>query len=76
MRIRIIEDNRDAADGLRRLLELEGHEVGVTDTGPDGVELAQTWSPDVVLSDPDRPGREGFAVARQLRRPPATPGAR
>jgi CheY-like chemotaxis protein len=76
MRIVIIEDNRDAADSLRRLLELEGHEVRAAHTGPDGVELAQQWAPDVVLSDLGLPGMDGFAVARRLRQHPATAKAR
>jgi CheY-like chemotaxis protein len=76
MRIRSFGDNRDAADGLRHLLELEGHEVEVTDTGPDGVERAQAWTPDAVLSDLVLPGMDGFAVARRLRQPPATAKAR
>ena len=36
-RVLIVEDNRDAADSLRMLLELLGHETRVAYNGPDGV---------------------------------------
>ncbi|HVS37000.1 MAG TPA: PAS domain S-box protein [Gemmataceae bacterium] len=75
-RILVVEDNRDAADSLRMLLELMGHEVQVAYTGPDGVRLAQTWQPAVVVSDIGLPGLDGFGVARALRSNPSTAQAR
>ena len=71
-RILIIEDNRDAADSLELLLRVLGHEVRVAYTGPDGVELAGNWLPEVVLSDIGLPGLDGYGVARALRLNPAT----
>ena len=75
-RILVVEDNRDAADTLRMLLELLGHEVRVAYTGPDGVRMAEEWRPAVVLSDIGLPGLDGFGVARALRGNPATAQAR
>jgi two-component system CheB/CheR fusion protein len=72
LRIVVIEDNQDAADSLRMLLELLGHEVRVAYTGPEGVQLAREWAPTVVLSDIGLPGLDGFGVARALRRNKAT----
>jgi CheY-like chemotaxis protein len=74
--ILIIEDNRDQADMLRFLLELYGHQVQVATTGRAGVHAAQGWLPDVVLCDIGLPGLDGWAVARALRRDPATATAR
>jgi signal transduction histidine kinase/ActR/RegA family two-component response regulator len=71
-RVLIIEDNRDAAESLRLLLALSGHEVAVAHTGPAGVELARRFRPDVVLCDLALPGLSGLEVARALRRDPAT----
>ena len=71
-RIVIIEDNKDAADSLRMLLEFLGHEVRVAYTGLDGVKLAEEWEPAVVLSDIGLPGLDGWGVARELRQHPAT----
>jgi CheY-like chemotaxis protein/two-component sensor histidine kinase len=75
-RILIIEDNRDTADSLQRLLELIGHEVRVAYTGTDGVALALDWRPEVILCDIGLPGMNGYEVARALRRDPALSKAR
>jgi PAS domain S-box-containing protein len=75
-RVLVVEDNRDSADTLRMLLELQGHEVRVAYTGPEGVRLAREWRPTVVLSDIGLPGLDGFGVARALRADAATSGAR
>jgi CheY-like chemotaxis protein len=71
-RILVVEDNRDAADSLRLLLELYGYEATVAYTGPDGVKAAERWRPDVVLCDLGLPGLDGYGVARKLRGNPAT----
>jgi two-component system CheB/CheR fusion protein len=41
LRILIVEDNKDAANSLRTLLELQGHEVRLAYTGPAGVAAAR-----------------------------------
>ena len=71
-RILIVEDERDAADSLRMLLELVGYEVDVAYDGAEGVRKALRWRPDVVLCDIGLPGLSGYGVAEQLRRDPAT----
>lgn len=68
----VIEDNRDAAESLRVLLELLGYNVQVAYTGLEGVRLATAWRPDAVISDIGLPGLNGYGVAEALRRHPAT----
>jgi PAS domain S-box-containing protein len=75
-RVLVIEDHRDAAESLRLLLEIMGHEVAVTYTGTDGVREALRWQPEVVLSDIGLPGLNGLEVAAELRRHGATRTAR
>jgi CheY-like chemotaxis protein len=75
-RVLVIEDNRDSADSLRLLLECYGYEVAVAYCGHDGVRAAERCRPDVVLCDIGLPGLDGYAVARKLRRNPATAAAR
>lgn len=72
LRILVVEDNQDAANSLRLLLELVGHEVRVAYSGPDGVAAARQWRPDVVLCDIGLPGLDGYGVARELRLNPTT----
>jgi PAS domain S-box-containing protein len=75
-RVLIVEDNRDAAESLRILLDLLGYEVRVAHTGPDGVSAARAWRPEVVLCDIGLPGLDGYGVAGALRRDPATSSVR
>jgi CheY-like chemotaxis protein len=72
LRILVVEDNRDAADSLRLMLELYGYDVKVAYSGPDGVQAAKQCQPDVVLCDIGLPGLDGYGVARMLRDNPAT----
>jgi signal transduction histidine kinase len=76
LKVLVIEDNRDAAESLRLLLELHGHQVALAESGGEGVEAARRARPDVVLCDLGLPGMDGFAVARALRSDPRTAGAR
>jgi len=66
-RVLVIEDNLDAADSLRMLLELHGHAVEVAHDGPAGIELARVFRPDIVLSDLGLPGISGYDVARAFK---------
>jgi two-component system CheB/CheR fusion protein len=66
-RVLIIEDNLDAAESLREALELSAHEVAVANNGPDGIEKARSFRPDVVLCDIGLPGMDGYEVARAIR---------
>jgi len=55
-RILVIEDNVDAAESLRVLLELGRHTVAVAFSGPEGIERAREFAPEVVLCDIGLPG--------------------
>ncbi len=70
-RVLVIEDNPDAAESLKTVLELRGHIVAVAHTGPEGIEKARTMQPHVVLCDIGLPGMDGFEVGRALRADPA-----
>jgi CheY-like chemotaxis protein len=72
LRVLIIEDNTDAAETLRDLLELFGHDVQVAYSGPAGLEQARRHPADVVLCDLGLPGMDGYAVAAALRQDPTT----
>jgi two-component system CheB/CheR fusion protein len=70
-RVLVIDDNVDAADSLREVLALGGHEVAVAYSGPEGIERARELRPEVVLCDIGLPGMDGYGVARALRSDPA-----
>lgn len=74
-RVLVIEDNVDAANSLREVLELDGHEVAVAYNGPDGLAKARELKPEVVLCDIGLPGMDGFEVAQAFRGDEALKGA-
>ena len=65
--ILLIEDNVDACDTLRSLLELAGHEVAVAYDGQAGLAAAQARHYDVVICDIGLPGIDGLEVLVRLR---------
>jgi signal transduction histidine kinase len=67
-RILIIEDNLDAAETTKMLLEREGHDVRTAYTGADGIAAARDFHPQVILCDIGLPGVDGYQVARTMRR--------
>jgi PAS domain S-box-containing protein len=69
-RILIADDNRDAADGLARVLRGLGHEVLTTHDGIEALDAVEAFRPDAVLLDLGMPRMDGFEAARQLRAGP------
>jgi signal transduction histidine kinase len=66
-RILVVEDNPDAREALRAVLEMEGHRVAAAVDGIDGVELGAAFHPEVAFIDIELPGMDGYEVARRLR---------
>ena len=68
-RILIIEDEQHIADGLRFNLEAEGHEAEVVHDGERALALLLVEQRlfDVIVLDIMLPGKDGFAVAAELR---------
>ncbi len=70
-RVLVVDDNADAAEMMRTLLELDGHQVTAVYDGGTAIERAAALQPDVVLIDLGMPGMDGFEVARRLRAEPS-----
>jgi len=66
-RVLLIEDNSDAREMLRQLLEIAGHEVCTAANGASGLELLKAECPDVALIDIGLPGLDGYQVGRRIR---------
>ena len=71
LRVLVIEDNMDGAVSLRDALRSDGHEVEVAGEGEEGLRKVRAFQPDVVFCDIGLPGRDGYEVARAIRREPA-----
>ncbi|MCL4183369.1 MAG: response regulator [Burkholderiaceae bacterium] len=65
--ILIADDNRDAAESLAALLQLEGHEVIVAFDGEEALAACQRARPDICLLDLGMPRRSGNEVAHAIR---------
>jgi CheY-like chemotaxis protein len=66
-RILLIEDNDDARESLRTLLEALGHEIYEASDGPAGVGKALEVQPDVIVIDLGLPELDGYEVAARIR---------
>ena len=63
----LVEDNADAREALRALLELDGYGVEAAADGVRALEIVRTRNPDIALIDIGLPGVDGYEVARRIR---------
>jgi two-component system cell cycle response regulator DivK len=68
----LVEDNPRNLKLARDVLEYAGFGVAVAGSGEDGVELAASVLPDLILMDIQLPGIDGYAALEQIRRNHAT----
>ena len=66
----LADDNRDAADSLAMLLEMNGHSVTLGYTGEQALQLARQSVPSVMILDIGMPDITGYEVARRVRAEP------
>jgi PAS domain S-box-containing protein len=71
LRVLVVDDNQDAANALRLLLESDGHEVKLASDGVAGLALAREYKPEVLLLDIGLPRLSGYDIAASLRADPA-----
>src|ERR687885_1802674 len=73
-KILLVEDNEMNRDMLSRRLERRGYEVVLAVDGQQGVDLARTAQPAVVLMDMSLPVLDGWEATRQIKAAPETAG--
>ncbi len=68
----LVEDNEMNWDMLSRRLQRRGYEVVIAVNGEEGVNLAQSENPDLVLMDMSLPVMTGWEATRRLKAAPET----
>jgi len=71
-RVLVIDDDPDLGRVVRRVLELEGYEVVLSDDGLRGLAAAQRQRPDAIVLDLMMPVMDGYQVLAELRGDPRT----
>ncbi|WP_308925232.1 ATP-binding protein [Janthinobacterium sp. J1-1] len=67
LQILVVDDNRDAADALQTMFQLDGHAAAVAYDGQQAlVQVALAW-PRLIVMDLGMPGMDGYETARQVR---------
>ena len=67
MTVLVVDDNVDAAQILREVVEMAGHRAVMAYDGEVALQLARSERPDVALLDLGLPGMNGFDLARAIR---------
>jgi two-component system cell cycle response regulator DivK len=70
--ILIVEDNEKNRKLVRDVLQYQGYVTIETETGEEGVQLAQERRPALILMDIQLPGIDGITALGRLRSDPAT----
>ena len=74
LKILLVEDNEMNRDMLSRRLARSGYEVILAVDGAQGVAMAASDAPDLVLMDMSLPVLDGWEATRRLKSDPATRG--
>jgi CheY-like chemotaxis protein len=69
-KVLVVDDNPDARETVRFILEAEGYEVIEACDGQMGVEVARSLKPDLIVMDMMMPRKDGFVACLELKRDP------
>jgi DNA-binding response OmpR family regulator len=67
-KVLLVDDDPEVIESVRYALESHGFDVAIARDGNQGLALAQTQKPDLLVLDMMMPKRSGFLVLEQLRR--------
>jgi PAS domain S-box-containing protein len=66
-RVLVVDDNKDAAESLAMLLQLDGYTLYIAESGNQALKDFADFRPEVVLLDIGLPDLSGYEVARRIR---------
>jgi len=67
-KILVVDDEPDAVEFVRTILEEGGYEVVAASNGVEGLQKARSEKPDLVVLDIQMPKKDGFGVFADMRR--------
>jgi len=67
VRVLLVDDDRDGLDLVATMLVNCGAEVRACTSAAEGFEALATWPADVLISDIEMPGEDGYALVRKVR---------
>lgn len=71
-KVLVVDDNRDAADSLQALFEMENCNVATAYDGFEAVQAVEATMPDMIVMDLGMPCMDGYEAARRIRRQPGS----
>ena len=71
-RILIVDDSPSQLYNLQKIVEKLGHDTITAEDGAEGVELARSEQPDLILMDVVMPNLNGFQATRTISRDDST----
>lgn len=70
MQVLVVDDNRDAADSLAALLEIDGFDARAVYDGASAIAATAEAIPEMIVMDLGMPGMDGYETARAIRQRP------
>ena len=67
MKILIVDDNQLVASVIQKMLEFECYDVAIAHSGPEGYLAFLLFSPELVITDIQMPGENGFELMHRIR---------
>jgi PAS domain S-box-containing protein len=67
IRVLVVDDEPDTRDMLRTMIEQLGGQVKLCASSGEALQVFHEWSPDVIVSDIEMPGEDGYQLMRQIR---------
>jgi DNA-binding response OmpR family regulator len=67
-RVLLVDDDAEIIDSIRYALEAKGYQIFIARDGNQGLAMAESEDPDLVILDMMMPKRSGFLVLEKLRR--------
>ena len=67
-RILLVDDDKNTANGLRKILLQDGYDTGCTYTGKEALDLIETEHFDIVITDMKLPDISGFSIIEKVKK--------